>query len=147
MRFRNIALAACFCAVLIPALARANSSTPAPQVSNTITAIPYKQEAQSFPAQSLSALLVTLALLCATVVGLQYLKKHLQKGKVRSFLNPSMIQVKERLRLNTKLTIYVVTYRNKEILMAQAGDCVAALAEFPEISSAAPADSIPQKNG
>ncbi len=144
MRFRNIALAACFCAVLIPTVILANSSTPAPQAAQATSVIPYKQEAQSFPEQSLSALLVTLALLGATVVGLQYFKKRLQKGK--SFLNPSAIQIKERLRLNAKLTVYVVTYRNKEILLAQSGDCVTPLAEFPEISSSVAADSTPQEN-
>lgn len=92
--------------------------------------IPYKQEQRSFAEQSVFTTLVTLALLGATVAGLYYFRNHLQKKTGGIFIRPPGLQIKERVRVNTKLTMYVVSYREKEILLAHSGDVVTVVSEL-----------------
>lgn len=110
----------------VPAPAPASEKTGA---ESTVASIPFRTEPQSFTEQSLTAFFMTLALLGVTVIGLYYLRNHLQKKGGPSFLKPTSIQLKERVRLSPQLTMYVVTYRNKEILLAQSGNAVTAVSE------------------
>ncbi len=99
--------------------------------SHTIASIPYRQEPKSFAEQSLSTFFITLLLLGGTAAGLYYLRNYLQKKTGNTFIKSSSITIKERVRLSPKLSMYVVTYRDKEILVAQIGDTVTPLSEFP----------------
>lgn len=118
------------------AVSHANeSATPgkpaANNASQTVSGIPYKQEPKSFAEQSLSTFFITFLVLGAVVAGLYTLRNYLQKKTGRTFIKTSSINIKERVRLSPKLSMYVVAYRDKEILVAQIGDTVTPLAEYP----------------
>lgn len=103
---------------------------PPGSANTTATNIPFKHEPQSFAEQSLSTFLITVVLLGAVVAGLYYFRNALQKKTGLPLIKASSIQLKERVRLSPKLTMYVVTYRDKEILIAQSGDHIAPITEF-----------------
>jgi flagellar biogenesis protein FliO len=134
MRMRWLAA----CLYLAVAVSHANQIA-APSVTNAesssasapVVAIPYKQEPKSFAEQSVSTFLLTLAVLAVTVAGLYAFRNYLQKKTGRTFIKTSAINVKERIRVNSKLSMYVVAYRDKEILVAQSGDAVTPLSEYP----------------
>jgi len=97
--------------------------------------IPYRQEPKSFAEQSLSTLFLTLGVLGVTVAGLYMFRNYLQKKTGHTFIKSPAIAIKDRVRLGPKLSMYVVTYRDKEILVAQIGDRITPLSEFPIDSS------------
>ncbi|TCS37731.1 hypothetical protein EDC30_10323 [Paucimonas lemoignei] len=99
--------------------------------SNAPASIPFKSEPQGFAEQSLFTMLITLAILGAAVAGLYYLRNQLQKKGGPAFLKPTSVRLKERIRLSPQLTMYLVTYRDKEILIAHGGNTIATISEEP----------------
>lgn len=136
MRYRKILIGLCFFIAVgqgVAATKPGETVLPQPPAAGAVATaggIPYKHESKSFAEQSLSTFFITLLLLGGTVAGLYYFRNYLQKKTGHTFLKPSAIQIKERIRVSQKLTMYVVAYRNKEILIAQTGDSVTPITEF-----------------
>lgn len=138
MRCHKILLA-CTCALLFTAWipsssaqeqARATAEPTAASTTADAEPIPFRRDAKSLPEQSISALVTTLLLLAAACGGLYYFRQHLQKLPRKNFLRASGIEIVERAHVSPKLSLYVVRYRGKEIMLAQSGNSIAQLAEF-----------------
>lgn len=150
MQTRKVIFSLCLF-LAIAGKAFAQEPAPAPQpakpsLSNAAPGIPFKSEPQGFAEQSSSTLIITIVLLGATVAGLYYLRNHLQKKGGPSFLKPASVQLKERIRLSTHLTMYLVTYRNKEILIAHAGNSVTRISEVPIDAASGQQSQSPNNN-
>ena len=119
----------------VASAATAASATSAAQLSaseSSANAIPFKKEVASFGAESLSAMVVTIVLLGCTVTGLYFLRNFLRKKMPQSFQLSGNIKVKERLKVNPKLNLYVIQYRDREIMVGQSGDNLKVITEFTQ---------------
>ncbi len=104
-------------------------STQAAITPTEPAAIAYRQQTTGMVEQTLNSVLITLAMLVVTGAGLLFMRKRLrQKVTLAGVVGPSM-RLKEKLRLNPRLTVYVLQYREREILLAQSGDALITLGD------------------
>ncbi|MDO8299555.1 hypothetical protein [Lacisediminimonas sp.] len=109
-----------------PAAPPTTQAASAPTEPATIA---YRQQTTGIVEQTLNSVLLTLGLLVLTGAGLLAMRKRLrQKLTLAAVAGPSL-RVKERLRLNPRLTVYVLHVRNREILLAQSGDTLITLGD------------------
>ena len=90
------------------------------------TPIPFRQDSIGFGEQSLMSLSITVLLLILVIAGLYRLRQFLRKKFPNTLVAKTLgvvdaserIVCKDRLRINSKLDIYVLEYREEEILFA-----------------------------
>jgi hypothetical protein len=113
-------------APLPPASPPAQQTASAP---NEPEAIAYRQQSTGIVEQTLHSVLLTLGLLVLTGAGLLTMRKRLQQKLTLAAAAGPSLRLKERLRLNPRLTVYVLHYRDREILLAQSGDALISLGD------------------
>ena len=101
-----------------------------------VDSIPFKVESKSATEQGTEVLLFTVALLVVAVIVLLWVRKKL--GVPRNTTDPvsERLSVVKRVRIGAQSSVLVVSWRNKEYLLAHSANTISKIDEFPQ----------PQKN-
>lgn len=97
----------------------AQESAPAPMPR----AIPYKSDSASLEDQSTRTLVVLVGLLALTAGGLYYLRRRMP-GLAGLATSGPRLKVVERVKLNPRCTMYLISLDQQEVLLVQCGDAL-----------------------
>lgn len=113
----------------------------APTQAGNTRPIPFKTEPTPVEEQGAKTALILILLLGTTGTGLYLLRRRMPRlaGLAGLDIGQGRLRVIERVRLNPRSTLYLISFDQREILLAQCGDHVQQL--DPALASTLPAVS------